>query len=145
MLEDGQVDKTYKYIKQSFYEHGNRAGRLLALQIRKRKASNTITRIWDPGRGAFTFNPLEINEVFGAYYANLYSEPDLQPPRDAISTYLYGVGLPTVSHEQGEALVEPIMGEEVTEGIHELMTGKAADGETAEFKRPSRCLLLPFY
>lgn len=81
--------------------------------------------------------------MFGIYYAELYSEMGPQPSWDAISTYLNGFSLPSLSQEQGECLIEPITGEEVTEMIRGLTPGKAPDGFLVEFYKSFEPLLAP--
>lgn len=57
--------------RSTYFEHGNKASRLLAHQLRKAASSNQIPQIQtDSG---ITTNPLKINSVFKELYMSLYS------------------------------------------------------------------------
>ena len=58
-------------LKQNFYEHGDKAGRLLAWQIKQRQTERTITEIEGPLGNIV--DPIKINEAFRDYYKKLYS------------------------------------------------------------------------
>ena len=65
--------------KQKFYEHGEKAGRILAHQLRQSTSNSHITEI-NIGPGVTTSDPNLINNQFKKYYSNLYLtlNPDIQ-------------------------------------------------------------------
>ena len=69
-----ELDKKYKYLKQSYYEVVPRATKLLAKRIRKKQISQSVYKILDTGTGQ-TYNNLdEIDAAFQTYYRKLYSQ-----------------------------------------------------------------------
>lgn len=62
--------------KLNYYEHGDKAGKLLAWQIRREDASRVISSIKLPNN-TVVHSPEEINLVFREFYETLYkSEGD---------------------------------------------------------------------
>lgn len=55
----------------SMYEHGDKASRLLAHQLKARMASNQITQIRDE-TGSLTSDPEKINFTVRKFYSQLY-------------------------------------------------------------------------
>lgn len=53
-------------LKQSFYEQGDKSGKLLAWQIKQLETKTAITTI--TSNGYVVVNPIEINEAFRDYY-----------------------------------------------------------------------------
>ena len=56
----------------SHYEHGEKAGRLLAHQLKSKSASQSISQI-EETTGEITTDPLKINDTFKKYYFDLYT------------------------------------------------------------------------
>lgn len=77
-------------LKQNFYEHGDKAGKLLAWQIKKRQEERAIVTIETPS-GNIT-DPLKINEAFRDYYNNLYS-PNISPNDELRTQFLEDLDL----------------------------------------------------
>lgn len=64
-------------LKQSFYEQGEKAGKLLAWQIKKLDTEKAINNI-QTENGELISDPLEINNIFVSFYKDLYkSESEL--------------------------------------------------------------------
>lgn len=57
------VERQLQQSKQRFFEHGDKAGRLLGEQARAASASRLIPRVMSPS-GNLTADPAEINRVF---------------------------------------------------------------------------------
>ena len=57
-------------LKQSFFEHGDKSGKLLAWQIRQLETKTSITTIISNGEDIV--DPIEINNAFRGYYIELY-------------------------------------------------------------------------
>lgn len=54
------------------YEHGEKAGRLLAHQLKCRAAAQLISQI-KKSSDEQTVDPVEINNTFKTFYSNLYT------------------------------------------------------------------------
>jgi len=86
LLLTREAERLLLHSRGSIYEHGDKAGRLLAHQLKSRVASNQITQIRD-GLGSLTSDPGEINNIFKTYYSRLYTSesPDNE---DQLHTFL---------------------------------------------------------
>uniref|UniRef100_A0A3Q2CN90 exodeoxyribonuclease III n=1 Tax=Cyprinodon variegatus TaxID=28743 RepID=A0A3Q2CN90_CYPVA len=59
------------YVRQKYFEEGDKEGRLLARYIKQREALTTISAIKDD-HGHLLFEPKRINTVFSNFYMDLY-------------------------------------------------------------------------
>lgn len=71
LLSTNKAEYLLRRTKGTYYEYGDKASRLLALQLKRQSASNFITQIYDSSH-SLTTNPAEINSTFASYYSNLY-------------------------------------------------------------------------
>ena len=103
------------------YEYGDKASRLLALQLKHQATSRHITQITRQPVGLTTC-PVQINAGFKAYYSKLYtSEP---PPIDSnMDEYLDNIDIPTVDIVTQLSLDRPITLREICESIKEMNNG----------------------
>lgn len=62
VLKTHVVERQLRQSKQRFFEHGDKASRLLAQQARAASASRSIPRIICPS-GNLTVDPVEINNI----------------------------------------------------------------------------------
>lgn len=69
-----ESEKKYKFLKQSYYEVGPKATKLLAKEIRKKQISHSGNKILDPDSGQTCNNLDEIETAFQKYYKTLYSQ-----------------------------------------------------------------------
>lgn len=89
------------------YEHGEKAGRLLAHQLKCKSASQLIPQIYNTSH-VTTVDPVEINYTFKAYYSQLYTS---EFPKDTLTmtTFFENLNVPTISHDQKNKLDEPVL------------------------------------
>lgn len=69
------IEKTQQNLlwsKGNFYEHGEKASRLLSYQIKTQSASRLIPQIRNASQ-QLTVDPTEINDTFKKYYTDLYT------------------------------------------------------------------------
>lgn len=59
-------------LKQSFYDQGEKPGKLLAWRLRQLQNEKNITSV-ENNQGQIITNPLEINEIFKVFFEKLYS------------------------------------------------------------------------
>lgn len=72
LLSTEKTERLLLKARGCVYEHGDKAGRLLAHQLKLRSASQQILQT-RKGNGELTIYPVEINETFTTFYSNLYT------------------------------------------------------------------------
>lgn len=133
LLSTSKTQKQLFMAKQRFFEMGDKAGRLLALQARATALSRLIPRIKST-TGDVISDPIEINKTFYTFYSELYSSqcpPDVWDGDNPLDEIIF----PKLSDDLGGELGGPISIAEVQEAIMSLQNGKTPgpDGFTAEF------------
>lgn len=128
------TDRTVELLLQSrsqSYEHGDKASKLLAHQLRQKSASHCIPQIkTDYG---ITTDPLEINNAFKNFYTSLYSyDHSASPDFDAFFTNLE---TPLIDEASAQSLENPITLVELNTAMISLQNGKCPgpDGYPIEF------------
>ncbi len=66
VLED-ELEKKLRFTKQSFYESGPKATKILAKCLRVQQIKNTEHKIRDPITNRITYEPDEIHKIFQNY------------------------------------------------------------------------------
>ena len=107
-----EVEKKARFVKQTYYEGGPKANRLLARRIRKQQALNTIYKIRDPQTNELLTEPDKIERVFREYYQFLYTQPAMADEQD-IRDFLDRLDLPSIGEEQNKLLTAIITEEEI--------------------------------
>lgn len=115
------------------YEHGDKAGRLLAHQLKARTASNQITQIMDES-GSITSDPDKINSTFKLFFSQLYTSESLTG-ENQLNTFFENLDLPKVSPENNLKLDTALTLSEIKEAIQSMSSGKSPgpDGYPVEF------------
>jgi hypothetical protein len=139
-----EVEKKARFVKQTYYEGGSKASRLLARRIRKQQALNTIYKIRDPQTNDLLTEPDEIERVFREYYQNLYTQPAAADEQD-MENFLDRLDLPSIGEEQNTLLTADITEEEMERAISRLKnnTSPGSDGLPSLFYRIFRKELTP--
>lgn len=125
-------------VKASRYHSGNKAGRLLARQIKSQNAKKKIT-VWGCKNLVIRENPADIADTFADYYTELYdlqSDPSIpQPTFAVIYSFLHCANLPQLSNLQFKSISYPFTPQEIQKMIAQLPLRKASglDGYTNEF------------
>lgn len=138
-----ETEQLFFKSKQKFYEHGEKAGKLLAHQIRQSAAVSTIPEI-QTELGEKTTNPNTINDEFKQFYMNLYrSEPPDDP--SVITTLLEGLTIPTITPEDSLQIDRLITTNKVIQAIKSMQSGKAGgpDGFSVEIYKEFADKLAP--
>jgi hypothetical protein len=143
LTSTGNAERSIMRSKGMLYEYGDKASRLLALQLKHQATSRHITQIIGQPVGLTTC-PVQINAAFKAYYSKLYtSEP---PPIDSnMDEYLDNIDIPTVDIVTQLSLDRPITLREICESIKEMNNEKTPgpDGLPPEFYKKFSTLLAP--
>uniref|UniRef100_A0A667X2N1 Reverse transcriptase domain-containing protein n=1 Tax=Myripristis murdjan TaxID=586833 RepID=A0A667X2N1_9TELE len=130
-----------KMMKQ--FESGDKAGRMLALQLKQVESKRTIPAIRDP-KGIIIRDPKLINLAFRDFYYRLYqTECPLQD--HCMENFLKNISLPVLDVTQKDKLEIPITSSEVESAIKSLSSGKTpgSDGFTSEFYKCFAASLSP--
>lgn len=70
-LSSDAAAKSLMWLKQSYYDQGEKAGRLLAWRIKKMQSERAISSI-KTSSGNVTVDPSEIYDSFREFYENVY-------------------------------------------------------------------------
>lgn len=141
-----KVERNLRFLKQKFYEHGSRANRLLASQLRKKIGLNIVKKIkTNSADKPFLYKPAEISETFAAFYKNLYSDTDICSEPEQIKSYLDKINLPKMDILTSNMIDNPITKEEIIEAIKKLKNNKSpgTDGYTNEFYKAFSDIISP--
>lgn len=124
LLSTNKAEYLLKRTKATYYEHGDRAGHLLASHLKHQSASRFITQIYDNHSNKLVTDPQKINSVFSSFYSSLYAS---QPPSDAslMESFLHNLNIPTINTLTQETLDEPLRLNEITTCIGLMQCNKA--------------------
>ena len=130
-------------LRQSFYDQGEKAGKLLAWRIKTLQNEKCIHEI-EKSNGIRTTDPKEINETFKIFYEKLYKS-DQSANNSAQSSFLDRLEFPTLSPENQEALDRTVELSELEEALACMRNGRAAgpDALPIDFYKTFKDKLLP--
>ena len=118
-----QTERLFFKSRQKFYEHGEKAGKLLAHQIRQSSATSAIPEI-NTSTGERTTNPIEVNKQFKQYYEALYTSESTADP-SSIQAFLDGLTIPEITPEARVQIDKHISTGDVLQAIKSMQSGKA--------------------
>uniref|UniRef100_A0A670JGC5 Reverse transcriptase domain-containing protein n=1 Tax=Podarcis muralis TaxID=64176 RepID=A0A670JGC5_PODMU len=141
MLINREVEWKVKKLRQKSFEFANKAGRLMAWQLKKRKEQNIINKI--EVEGEEINNHKEIRKAFLDFYRGLYKNSERNNLRK-IERFLKGKSIKKISTVEKDKLCALIEVEEIKEAIKELKKGKAPgpDGFTGSYYKEMESVLL---
>lgn len=130
-------------LKASFYESGEKAGKLLARQLKKQENAGAIAGI-KTSKGKLVTTPKDINQVFMEFYKKLYTS-DTVFSHDQLKTWFSKIQFPSLLPEQVQHLDAPIREEEIRKAICSMQSGKAPglDGFPVEYYKLYIDILVP--
>ncbi|KAG7478922.1 hypothetical protein JOB18_012902 [Solea senegalensis] len=125
------------------YEHGEKAGRLLARQLKCKSSDQLITQI-QKENGELTTDPLEINNTFKAFYSKLYTSEAPNDNTDMLN-FFKNLNTPVISPTYKADLELPFRLTEISNAISAMQSGKAPgpDGYPIEFYKKFSTKLAP--
>lgn len=128
--------------RSSFYEQGDKAGKLLAHQLRQSTSSHQIPQLNTPT--GLTIDPQTINDRFKNYYAALYTS-ETSSDTQGIDNFFSTLEIPSVSPDLVDNLEMPISIEELSTAISSMQSGKCPgpDGYPIEFYKKFQHKLAP--
>ena len=139
-----EIEKKTRFLKQSYYEVGPKATRLLAKRLKKQQADRTIHKIRDITTNKITYEPKEIETHFRNYYKNLYSQPP-SANIEQIKAFLQTLDLPTIGEQQNGLLTSPITRAEIEKAVSKLKANKSpgSDGLPSQWYKTFNEQLVP--
>lgn len=111
-------------LKQTFYDQGEKPGKLLAWQIKKIESDRAINTIRNE-QGELTTDPTEINNTFVSYYKTLYNSDN---PRDLSkqNNFLGVLVIPCISEGTKTELDRELNLNDISSAITNMRGGKAS-------------------
>uniref|UniRef100_A0A0S7EYH1 LIN1 n=2 Tax=Poeciliopsis prolifica TaxID=188132 RepID=A0A0S7EYH1_9TELE len=133
LISTKEAERLLLRSKGSYYEHGDKAGRLLAHQLRRQVNSRMIQSIQNNQR-VTTNDPIEINDTFKSFYSSLYSS-EFPTDINIMGEFLQGLSIPTIDASTAKTMDSPLGLGEVINSIKALQSHKAPgpDGFPVEF------------
>lgn len=128
--------------RSNYYEQGDKAGRLLAHQLRQNVSSHQIPRIQTSSD--ITIDPQKINDEFRDYYASLYTSETVSDTQD-LDNFFATLEVPLLHPDMIEDLEKPVTAAELSVAITSMQGGKCPgpDGYPLEFYRKFQHKLAP--
>ncbi|KAJ1213426.1 hypothetical protein NDU88_001063 [Pleurodeles waltl] len=122
-LYTSRAEYALQRMKGRRYEHGEKAGRLLAVQFRQREAALAISAIRNHDN-TFITHPQAIADEFGHYYHALYT-PETIENTDSLDVFLGRANIPCLSAKRRALPEGDISKEEIQQAIANLPDHKA--------------------
>lgn len=123
-LSTTKAESSLIRLKQSFYDQGEKSGRLLAWQIKKQEAERAISSIELPD-GRISVDPLEINDNFASFYQLLYTSEASDSIGDRVA-FLSELKIPQISEEHKSQLEGTLTVGEIADAISSMKGAKSA-------------------
>lgn len=141
VLSTTQTERMLLKSKQVFHEQGEKAGKLLAHQLRQSAARNAKN---GTGPDTTSFDPKKINNQFERYYSNLYSTEALTDTSPMYS-FLDKLKFPCLSPDDCTSIDSPLSTDEINQAIKLMQRGKVPgpDGFPIEFYSTFSAKLVP--
>lgn len=106
------VEKKARFYKQTYYESGPKAAKLLARCLRKQQVDSTIHRIRDPQTNSLIHHPQKIEAIFLNYYKQLYTDTS-DSKMEATRNFLNELDLPSIGKIQNDFITADFTLEEI--------------------------------
>ena len=133
LLSTRKVENLILKSRYMSFEHGEKAGKILAHQLRQKAANQYISTISDQ-QGTKHTDQIEINSCFRQFYSSLYTS---EPPDDqsALDNFFQGLEIPKVNPAAAARLDRDISLDEIIDSIASMQSGKSPgpDGYPSEF------------
>lgn len=142
-LTTSKIASNLLWLKQSYYDHGEKVGKLLAWRIKKIHTERAINMIKSED-GRQLIDPDEINTSFANYYENLYKS-ECPNGLDDQNRFLDRLNFPTITEEANRNLETKLTVEELLHALMGMNSGRAPgpDGLPVEIYKKFSTKLLP--
>jgi len=142
-LSTRQAEYLISKTRHGHYEHGEKAGRVLAHQLRQKSANQTISAIHDDHGVKWTDNK-EINSCFSHFYQSLYTSDSTADPSE-VGDFFKSLNMPYVNPDLVVELERELSVMEITSAVRDMQSGKSPgpDGFPTEFYKKFESQLSP--
>lgn len=139
-----EIQKKLIFLKQNYYEVGNKSAKILAYKLKKQQAERVVYKITDPITKQIKLDFQDIHSCFEKYYKNLYTRM-VSKGNKTPESLLASLNLPTITEDQNKVLLANVTIEELQQAISRLKPNKSpgSDGFTAEWYKTFSDLLSP--
>lgn len=140
-LSSGAAEELHLRSRQEFYEHGERASKLLCHQLRQSAEAGLIAEINTPD--GITTDQRGINEQFRKFYEDLYATENCDKAK--LAQFFNSLRIPTVGQQDRTDLDSSISAAVIDRAIKRMRSGKAPgpDGFPIEFFKKFSDKLIP--
>lgn len=140
MISTSEAERMLRTVRAVLYEHGEKAGRLLANCLKGRRAGQMIAQIRNTAN-QITSDPHKINNTFMTFYSSLYKS-DSSLNDSSMSHFFDNIEIPRLSDQERTALVTL---NEISRAIKSMNSGKSPgpDGFLVEFYKQFSTKLAP--
>uniref|UniRef100_A0A3P9H232 Reverse transcriptase domain-containing protein n=1 Tax=Oryzias latipes TaxID=8090 RepID=A0A3P9H232_ORYLA len=144
LLSTGYIENLINKAQCRKYEHGEKAGKILAHQLHQKAASRAIIEINDQS-GNKHRDHLEINSCFYKYYSTLYDTESCGDPT-LFDAFFKKINVPLIENNLSRELDKPFSVQEVMNTIKSMQNGKCPgpDGFSVDFFKKFSNQLSPF-
>lgn len=143
LLSTQKTEQQLLWSKGCYYEHGEKASRLLDHQLKCKSASRMIPQIRNSPQES-TIDPFEINDAFKRYYVNLHTLEFLDNNLNMLD-FLSNLDIPMIKAEFKDHLEESLQLQEIINSIKSMQNNKTPepDGYPVEFYKKFSTQLSP--
>ena len=143
-ITSAKISKSFLFLKQRYFEFGEKPQKLLARQLRKLESDRTIHKIKSE-QGTPLTSLKDINNRFKEFYEVLYSSKTNAAPGD-MEHFLDQINLPSLTQRDNNLLNKDITITEIIETIKTLNGGKTPgpDGLPCELYKEFADILAPY-
>lgn len=143
-LLSGKISRVFMYVKQKYFEFGDKPHKLLARQLRKRESERVIHAV-RANTGSLVSSHKEINNSFRQFYKELYTS-QCNVSQKIMINFLNQCNLPTLSQKDRMSLDAELTHLGLSNTIRSLKNGKSPgpDGLCNEFCKTFSNLLTPY-
>lgn len=131
ILSSGVAEELHLRSRQEFYEHGERASKLLSHQLRQSAEAGFIAEINTPE--GITTDQRKINIHFRKFYEDLYTSENCDSTK--LAQFFDSLEIPIIGQQDRADLDSNILTSEIDQAIKRMKSGKAPgpDGFPIEF------------
>lgn len=122
-LSTNKVLYSIMRLKQTFYDQGEKAGKLVAWRLKSIQNERSILEIESEEKISIT-NLQEINNYFQSFYSKLYTS-ESPATSHMLHSFLGQIEIPVLSEDAKKELNSPIVLSELSDAIDSLKGGKA--------------------
>lgn len=133
LISISSAERLLLQTRGTYYEHGDKANRLLAHQLKRQFTSRLIPQINNVSNTTVT-DPVEINATYKSFYSSLYKS-EFPVDTTKMNQFLANLENPTIDSDRAKELDAPLSLEELCFAITAMQSNKAPgpDGFPIEF------------